>query len=141
MKGKILVVDDESVIREQVHTVLEFNGYEVLEAGDAAALKNSMAGQQPDVVILDVKLGPKPEDDRAGLELLPQLKKRWPETEVIVLTGLGTVEMAMEAGRSGAYSFLTKPFQSEKLLVDVNNAVERRRQTEETSLLRRALET
>ncbi len=141
MKGKILVVDDESVIREQIHTVLEFNGYEVLEAGDAAALKNSMAGPQPDVVVLDVKLGPNQEDERAGLDFLPQLKKRWPETEVIVLTGLGTVEMAMEAGRSGAYSFLSKPFQSEKLLVDVNNAVERRRQTEETSLLRRALET
>jgi DNA-binding NtrC family response regulator len=141
MKGKILVVDDESVIREQIHTVLEHNGYEVLEAGDAEALRNSLGGPQPDVVILDVKLGPKQEDERAGLDSLPQLKKRWPETEVIVLTGLGTVEMAMEAGRSGAYSFLSKPFQSEKLLVDVNNAVERRRQTEETSVLRRALET
>ncbi len=141
MKGKILVVDDESVIREQIHTVLEFNGYEVLEAGDSAALKNAIGGPQPDVVILDVKLGPNPEDDRAGLDFLPQIKKRWPETEVIMLTGLGTVEMAMEAGRSGAYSFLCKPFQSEKLLVDVTNAVERRRQTEETSLLRRALET
>jgi len=138
MKGKILVVDDEQLIREQIRTALEINGHEVSEAEDAASLRNALGGSQPDVVVLDIKLR---EEDRAGLEFLPQIKKRWPETEVIVLTGLGTVEMAVEAGRRGAYNFLAKPFQSEKLLADVNNALERRQQTEETSILRRALET
>jgi len=141
MKGKILVVDDEQLIREQIRAVLEAHDYQVLEADGTQALKNALQGPQPDVVVLDVRLDPGIEDDRGGLDMLPQIKKRWPETEAIVLTGRGSVEMAVEAGRLGAYNFLSKPFQSEKLLADVNNARERRQQTEETSLLRRALET
>jgi DNA-binding NtrC family response regulator len=141
MKGKILVVEDEKLIREQIRTKLELDGCEVWEADSALALKTAMAGPQPDVVVLDVMLDPSKENDRAGLDSLPQIKKRWPETEVIVLTGRGSVEMAVEAGRLGAYNFLSKPFQSEKLLADVNNALERHLQTEETSMLRRALET
>ena len=141
MKGKILVVDDEQLIREQIRAVLESHDYEVLEADSAQALKSAVQGPQPDVVVLDIRLDPGKEGDRSGLDMLPQLKKRWPETEVIVLTGRGSVEMAVEAGRLGAYNFLSKPFQSEKLLADVNNARERRQQTEETSMLRRALET
>src|ERR1017187_3786255 len=141
MKGKILVVEDEQLIREQIQTKLELNGCEVWEADSALALKSALAGPQPDVVVLDVRLDPNKEDDRAGLDMLPQIKKRWPETEVIVLTGHGSVEMALEAGRLGAYNFLSKPFQSEKLLADVSNALERHQQTEETSMLRRALET
>ena len=141
MKGKILVVEDEPIIRELIQTTLELDGCEVWEAGSASALKTALTGPQPDVVVLDVMLDPTKDDDRAGLDLLPQIKKRWPETEVIVLTGRGSVEMAVEAGRLGAYNFLSKPFQSEKLLADVNNALERHQQTEETSMLRRALET
>jgi DNA-binding NtrC family response regulator len=88
------------------------------------------------VVLLDVKL-----PDADGLELLPQIKKRWPDTEVIVLTGHGTISMAVEAGRGGAYNFLAKPFENEKLLADVKCAVERKEQNQENSTLRRALET
>src|ERR1039457_6655714 len=97
MKGKILVVEDEKLIREQIRTKLEFDGCEVWEADSALALKTAMAGPQPDVVVLDVMLDPSKENDRAGLDSLPQIKKRWPETEVIVLTGRGSVEMAVEA--------------------------------------------
>jgi DNA-binding NtrC family response regulator len=88
------------------------------------------------VVLLDVKL-----PDADGLELLPQIKKRWPDTEVIVLTGHGTISMAVEAGRGGAYNFLSKPFENEKLIADVKCAVERKEQNQENSTLRRALET
>ena len=88
------------------------------------------------MVLLDVKL-----PDADGLDLLPQIKKRWPETEVIVLTGHGTITMAVEAGRRGAYNFLSKPFENEKLLADVKCAVERKEQSEENNTLRRALET
>jgi DNA-binding NtrC family response regulator len=79
--------------------------------------------------------------DADGLELLPQIKKRWPDTEVIVLTGHGTISMAVEAGRGGAYNFLAKPFENEKLLADVKCAVERKEQNQENNTLRRALET
>jgi DNA-binding NtrC family response regulator len=93
------------------------------------------------VVVLDIKLGQSKEDERAGLDLLPQIKKRWPDTEVIMLTGQGTVEMAMESGKRGAYNFLSKPFETSKLLADVKCALERKEQSEENSVLHRALET
>ena len=135
MKGKILIVDDETELRELLVTVLEEH-YDVSQAETAAELQKSFFQNPPDVVLLDVQL-----PDANGLDLLPQVKKAWPETEVIVLTGHGTVAMAVEAGRRGAYNFLSKPFETEKLLADVKCALERKEQTEENNTLRRALET
>jgi len=134
MKGKVLVVDDEQPIRELLTVVLQ-RDYQVVEADSGAALQRSFTESQPDVVVLDVKL-----QDANGLELLPLIKKRWSDTEVIVLTGQGTIEMALEAGRLGAYNFLAKPFENEKLLADVKCAIERKQQSQENSALRRALE-
>lgn len=141
MKANILVVDDDNGIRTLLTEVLASNEYKVSEADSSAAVQKALSGEQPDVVVLDVKLGQNKEDERAGLDLLPQIKKRWPDTEVIMLTGQGTVEMAMEAGRRGAYNFLSKPFETGKLLVDVKCALERKEQSQENSALRRALET
>jgi DNA-binding NtrC family response regulator len=141
MKANILVVDDDNGIRSLLAEVLASNDYKVSEAESSAAVQKALTGEQPDVVVLDVKLGQNKEDERAGLDLLPQIKKRWPDTEVIMLTGQGTVEMAMEAGRRGAYNFLSKPFETGKLLVDVKCALERKEQSQENSALRRALET
>jgi DNA-binding NtrC family response regulator len=90
----------------------------------------------PEVILLDVKL-----PDAHGLDLIPEIKKRWPETEVIVLSGQGTITMAVEAGRRGAFNFLSKPFENEKLLADVKVAIERKEQNAENTTLRRALET
>src|SRR5271170_8043140 len=134
MKAKVLIVDDEADIRDLLTAVLD-NYYDVAEAGSAAALQKSFSQEQPDVILLDVKL-----PDAHGLDLLPQIKKRWPDTEVIVLSGQGTITMAVEAGRRGAFNFLSKPFENEKLLADVKCAIERKEQTEENSTLRRALE-
>ena len=135
MKAKVLIVDDEKDLRDLLASVLE-EYYEVAQAGTAAALRQSFLQDQPDVILLDVKL-----PDGYGLDLLPQIKKHWPDTEVVVLSGHGTVTMAVEAGRRGAYNFLTKPFENEKLLADVKCAVERKAQSEENVTLRRALET
>jgi DNA-binding NtrC family response regulator len=103
-----------------------------------------MEQEQPDVVLLDVEL-----KDANGLEMLPSLKKRWPETEVIVLTGAPksdaeAVSWAVAATKRGAFNFVRRSgerFDGGKLLTDLANALEARRQTEETSMLRRALET
>jgi len=135
MKGKILIVDDQADVRSVLTAVLD-QDYQVIEAENGAALQKAFNGEQPDVVLLDVKL-----PDADGLDLLPQIKKRWADTEVIVLTGHGTSSMAVEATRRGASNFLSKPFENEKLLADVKCAVERRQQSEENSTLRRALET
>ena len=135
MKGKILIVDDQAGVRSVLTAVLE-EDYQVTEADSGAALQKAFGQEQPDVVLLDVKL-----PDADGLDLLPQIKKRWADTEVIVLTGHGTFSMAVEATRRGASNFLSKPFENEKLLADVKCAVERKQQSEENSTLRRALET
>src|SRR5207249_4900089 len=141
MKANILVVDDDKDIRGLLSEVLASNEYSVAEADSAPSVVRALNGEQPDVVVLDVKLGQSKEEERAGLDLLPQIKKRWPDTEVIMLTGQGTVEMANEAGRRGAYNFLTKPFETGKLLADVKCALDRKEQSQENNALRRALET
>jgi DNA-binding NtrC family response regulator len=135
MKAKILVVDDDVDLRILLASVLE-DYYDVVQANNGAALQKAFSQPPPDVVLLDVVL-----PDADGLALLPQIKKRWPDTEVIVLTGHGTISMAVEAGRGGAYNFLAKPFENQKLLADVKCAVERKEQNEENNTLRRALET
>jgi len=143
MKGKVLIVDDEPKYREVLTGWLS-GDYHVTEAESGAALQKALAQEQPDVVLLDVKLG-----DADGLELLPSIKKRWPETEVIVLTGapkddVEAVSWAVEATKRGAFNFIRRSgerFDGAKFLADVANAMGRRQQTEETSLLRRALET
>jgi DNA-binding NtrC family response regulator len=135
MKAKVLIVDDDSAVRELLVAVLE-DQYDVTEVVSGAALEKSFAEAQPDVIVLDINL-----QDANGLVLLPKIKKRWADTEVIVLTGAGTMEMAMEAGKRGAYNFLSKPFENAKLLADVKCAVERKEQGAENTTLRRALET
>ena len=131
-----MIVDDEEVIREFVKTYLEAIGYEVTEAADAATLKSLYSGHQPDVVLLDLKL-----PDADGLTLLPQLKKNWPEAEVIVLTGHGSIEMAVEATKRGAYHFQSKPLDGTTLKLQVERALEHKQINEENSALRRALST
>ena len=94
MKQKALVVDDEQAIRLLVRTLLEKEGFEVSEAADATALRDLFSGEQPDVILLDLKL-----PDADGLELLPGIKKNWPTSEVIVLTGHATIDAAVNPAR------------------------------------------
>lgn len=135
MKGNILVVDDVAEIRDLLATVLR-GDYKVTEADSGAALRELFSQTQPDVVLLDIKL-----PDADGLDLLPEIKKQWPEAEVIVLTGNATFEAAVEATKRGAYHFLNKPFDTQGLLVTVERALEHKQQNEENSTLRKALST
>ena len=142
MKGKILLVDDDPDMRELLGSILSLNDCDVTEADSGAAVRSAFSREQPDIVLLDYKLpeGPGREPEEIGLELLP-LIKRWADTEVIMLTGQGTMDMAIEAGRLGAYTFLSKPFETEKLLADVKCALFENEQNQENTALRRALET
>ncbi len=136
MKPKVMIVDDEAVIREFVKTYLEGIGYEVTEVADGAALKSFYGGPQPDVVLLDLKL-----PDADGLALLPQMKKNWPEAVVIVLTGHGTIDAAVEATKRGAYYFQQKPIDGPTLKLQVERALEHKQMNDENSALRRAIST
>ncbi|PYI87554.1 MAG: hypothetical protein DME26_05795, partial [Verrucomicrobia bacterium] len=135
-KQKVMIVDDEVEIRQIVKTFLERSDYEILEVPDGAALKAALNGPQPEAVLLDMKL-----PDAEGLELLPQLKKKWPETEVIVVTGYGSTDLAVEATKQGAYHFLNKPFDLNALQLQVERAIEHKQITEANSSLRRAIAT
>jgi len=135
MKGKILIVDDEADLRAMLKSILE-DDYAVTLAEDGAALQRLYTQDAPDVILLDLKL-----PDANGLDLLPQIKKTWPETEVIVLTGEATFEAAVQATKRGAYHFINKPFDTQALQVTIDRAIENRQQKEENNSLRRALST
>jgi DNA-binding NtrC family response regulator len=136
MNEKIMVVDDEADVRTLLTTVLKRANYDVVELPDAAALKASFSGSQPDVILLDLKL-----PDADGLELLPAIKKQWPTVEVVVLTGFATIDAAVMATKLGAYDFQKKPFEPKHLLLSIERALEYKAQKEEASSLRQALST
>ena len=135
MKGKILIVDDEPELRMLLKSILEAD-YIVTDADSGAAVLRRFADEAPDVVLLDLKL-----PDANGLDLLPQIKKNWADTEVIVLTGEATFEAAVQATKRGAYHFINKPFDTQALQVTIDRAIENRQQKEENNSLRRALST
>ncbi len=135
MKGKILIVDDEADLRTLLTSILE-GDYTVTTAENGAALKKLLPGEAPDVVLLDLNL-----PDAKGLDLLPQIKKSWTDAEVVVLTGAATFEVAVEATKLGAFHFITKPFDTQHLLVTIERAIENRQQKESNNSLRRAVAT
>ena len=134
MPATVMIVDDDIAMRDLVRTILETNGYAAMEAANAAALTASFAGAQPDVILLDLLL-----PDGNGIDLLPGVKARWPDTEVIVLTGNATYEAAVDATKRGAYHFQSKPFDHGALLLSVEKALEHKHLNEEASSLRKAL--
>jgi DNA-binding NtrC family response regulator len=136
MKAKIMVVDDTEGVRELIGMIMQRAGYEPIPKASAAQLLSSFTEAQPDVILLDLVL---PDGD--GLELLPQIKKQWPDTEVIVLTGHASFDVAVEATKRGAYHFQNKPFDQKILLLQVERALEHRRLSQETNALRQALVT
>ncbi|MCX7867219.1 MAG: sigma-54 dependent transcriptional regulator [Limisphaera sp.] len=143
MKARILLVDDDPDMRELVGSFLSQNDYEVQTTDSAAGLRSLLDGEAPDVVLLDYKLpetpGAVPQD--IGLTLMPGIRQRWPETEIIILSGHGTLDVAVEAGRLGAYTFISKPFELGKLMADLQCALEHKAQQAENSALRDALAT
>jgi DNA-binding NtrC family response regulator len=136
MIPKVMVVDDTEGIRELLKTILEREGYDTILKASAAELTAAFTQTQPDIILLDLVL---PDGD--GLELLPQIKKQWPDTEVIVLTGHATFDAAVEATKRGAYHFQNKPFDTKTLLLSVERALEHKRLNEEGRSLRTALAT
>lgn len=134
MKTKLMVVDDDQNIQDVLRTLLEAEGYEVLSAADAAQLQAAFDGPQPGVVLLDLQL-----PDAHGIDLLPIIKAPWPDSEVIIVTGNATIDYAVEAIKCGAYDFISKPFDSKRLIVTVKNALEHKLLRDQTSSLRQAL--
>ncbi len=117
--AKILIVDDEQNIRRVLARAFEKNGYEVSTAENAHQALRLVDEVQPDLVLSDVVMpGP------TGLELLKKLRAKYPDLPVVMMTAYGTIPMAVEAIRSGAFEFLTKPLDMDSLFKVVRHALE-----------------
>ncbi len=119
---RLLLIEDDSIIRFAVRDFLEANGYVVTEAETLAAGERTFERERPTVVVTDYKL-----PDGTALELLPRLRGVSATTPIIVLTGHGSVELAVQAMREGADDFLTKPVSLPTLQVVIERALERQR--------------
>jgi len=121
MAHEILIVDDEPDIRLLVDAILRDEGYETRQAGDADAAIAAFRQRRPALVILDVWLQGSKLD---GLGMLQVLHGEEPQVPVVMISGHGTIETAVAAIQQGAYDFLEKPFQSDRLLLVVRRALE-----------------
>ena len=133
MSSDILVIDDEADIRDLVCGILEDVGHHVRGARDADEALDALRRRRPSLVVLDIWLQGSRID---GLDLLTLLKDIDPDLPVIVISGHGTIETAVSAIRKGAYDFIEKPFNADRLLVVVNRAIEMARLKRENAALR-----
>ncbi len=129
--GKILVVEDNDVLRSSVVQALVENGHNVSEVGDGEEATERLQEESYDVVLTDMRM-PK----KSGLEVLRFAKQVNDLTVAIVMTAFGTIESAVEAMKSGAYDYIQKPFELEELEVKINRALEHRRDTGVLQILR-----
>lgn len=133
-RGRVLVIDDEADIREGLETLLDLEGFAVQTAENATeGLKKFEAGIY-DLVLLDLMM-----PDRSGLEVLDDIRKRDSETPVFLITAYGSIEVAVEALKSGANDYFSKPWDNEKLLIEIERQMARTRLERENRELRRAL--
>ena len=128
----ILLVDDEKAIRKTLKEILEYENYKVDEAEDGATALEKIQNNNYDVVLLDIKM---PKMD--GMEVLEKAKEHAPDTSFIMISGHGNIETAIEATKKGAFDFISKPPDLNRLLITVRNATEKTNLVTETKILKR----
>ena len=133
-KGSILIIDDEPEVRESLEELLGSEGYELDSASSAEEGLRRLDQALYDVALVDVNL-----PDGNGLDLLKNLKRESPDTGVIMITAYDSSQTAFRASKEGAESYVTKPWDNEKLLLEVRNLLDKTRLKEENVQLRRAL--
>ena len=133
MATDILIVDDERDIRSLISMTLEDEGYATKQAAGAAEARNLLLSEPPKLAILDIWMR---ESDMDGLELLEWSKSIYPDLPILMISGHGTIETAVQAIRNGAYDFIEKPFKEERLLMMVARALESAKLTRENTELK-----
>jgi two-component system nitrogen regulation response regulator NtrX len=131
---KILIVDDEKAIRRTLRDILEYEKYEIEEAEDGEIGLQKIEKGNYDVIILDVKM---PKKD--GIEVLAAMQERGIDTPVVVLSGHGNIETAVEAVKKGAFDFIPKPPDLNRLLITVRNAMDKSSLVTETKILKKKI--
>jgi two-component system, NtrC family, response regulator AtoC len=134
-EGKILIVDDQPSVRFGLRNLLETEGYLVLEAETGAQAISLITDNAPQLILLDLKL-----PDTDGLTLLPRIKAIDDEAPIIILTAHGAIETAINALKSGAENFLTKPFDADSLLILIGRTIDQSRARRDRRLIRLAQE-
>lgn len=121
MAHDILIVDDEQDIRALISGILEDEGYTTRQAGSSQGALAEVAARRPSLVVLDIWMD---ESDHDGIETLKLIKREHSEVPVVMISGHGNIETALEASRIGAYDFIEKPFNTDRLLMVVERAID-----------------
>lgn len=129
--AKILVIDDERSIRNSMKDILSFEGHEVMLAENGMEGLTVMKQDKPEVVFCDIKM-PKME----GIEVLKRIKEFTSETPVIMISGHGTIDTAIDAIKNGAYDFIEKPLDLNRILITIKNATDKTQLIQETQTLK-----
>ena len=130
--SNILIIDDEKAIRKTLTEILSYEGYKIEEAGDGEEGLKKFREKNFDVVLCDIKM---PKMD--GLEFLDKAREANPDIPVIMISGHGTIETAVEAVKKGAYDYISKPPDLNRLLITIRNAMDKTNLVTETRVLRR----
>ena len=133
-KGRILIIDDEAEIREGLEALLDLEGYEVDLAANGAEGERKLESRVYDLVLLDLMM-----PDKSGMEVLRDLRERDRHTPVFMITAYGSVEAAVQAVKLGATDYLPKPWDNEKLLIEIARVIAGQRLADENTQLKRAL--
>ena len=131
MKARVLIIDDEDAVRSSLKMIFEYEGYEVLLAANGPVGLKMAEQESPDLVMLDIKM---PQMD--GLEVLKKLKEREGAPPVVILSGHGTVKTAVDAVKLGAFDFIEKPPESDRILIAARNALGQKKLSDENRRLR-----
>ena len=134
MAAKILVIDDEKPIRSTLKEILEYEKFQVDEAPDGLAGLEMIKKEKYDVVLCDIKM---PKMD--GMEVLDNIMKLEDEPSVIMISGHGTIDVAVDALKKGAYDYIAKPLDLNRLLITIRNAMDRTQLVKETKVLKKKL--
>ena len=133
MSVEILIVDDEPDIRSLIALTLEDEGFQTVQASNAEEARNFIASRPPTCIILDIWMR---DSDMDGLETLKWCQSVYPEVPVLMISGHGTIETAVQAIRLGAYDFIEKPFKAERLILTVRKALHHQKIERENAELR-----
>ncbi|HVU57055.1 MAG TPA: sigma-54 dependent transcriptional regulator [Puia sp.] len=130
--SNILIIDDEKAIRKTLSEILSYEGYKIDEAGDGEEGLKKVREKEYDVILCDIKM---PKID--GIEFLEKAKESNPDIPIIMISGHGTIETAVEAVKKGAYDYISKPPDLNRLLITIRNAMDKTTLVAETKVLKR----
>jgi DNA-binding NtrC family response regulator len=133
-EAQVLVVDDDPLIRDELESLLRGQSLQVECVSNVEEARTRLAERQFSLALVDVRIG-----GEDGIALMRDIRERWPAVDIIMITGYGSIRNAVEAMKLGAADYITKPFDSEELVLATQKVLERRRLIDEIEYLRRQL--